>query len=1003
MRPIIAGSLVAAGLWAACCAARAGQPDDDYAVAANHYAQQRWKLAAEAFQAFLQDHPQHSQAGPAVYLLGESLLQTGRTKEAEGLFRRYLERQPQGPYARGASFRAGEAAYLLGEHQRAKPELERFLAAHPDDDLNAFVLPYLGEIVLAAGDAAAAERSFRDALKRFPQGQLQDQCRLGIGRALAKQGQNEEAERMFVALAGKTGSPLAEDAQFQLGNLQFAMGRHAQAAEAFAAFEAKFAQSPRRAEAQLARGAALMKLDQLAEARTLFESLAADAKLGPEARYWLGLTQKGQQQWAAAAKTLAELADAEPKHARAVAARYHAGEAMLRAGQAAGARQQFGLALAADEGGEWGDRAWRGKIQAALDLKDHATADREAADFLARRPQSALRSDVVRLLAGSLLERQRFDEAAKLLAPLVPANRPEAAAPEDRYLLAVAYEGQQRYEEALTALLPALPAAKGKLKADALLRQGALLAALRRHAEAVAPLEACLAEPPGDDGAVKARGELAVCYARTGRLDKAKQTFNELVQKHPKHELLAAAVEQLAEAAYEAKDAAWAGELFARLEQAGAAGDQTLRGLSGLGWSQLKANRLEEAAATFALLLKRNPPAALEAEAALARGQVLDQLGQSDAALAMYDLVVDRHGRSPQHPQALFAAARLRDKLQQDREAAALFEKLATNYPQFEKLDAAIYDWAWVLQELNKPQEADQLFERLRKDFARSRYAQDAAYRLAQRAAAAKDYARAKPLLAEALAADGDPRLREHVRHLQGQIAAAQEDWAEVQRAFEAAVKESPQSAHRLTAEFWIAEAHYRRGEFEAAGKLLDALAARLPDRRDAWMGMVPLRQAQVLAQQKKWKEAQAIVAKIEKDYPDFEQQYEADYLLGRCLHADSKLTEAREAFQRVIRSAAGAKTETAAMAQWMIGETYFHQKNYEAALREYLRLEILYAFPTWQAAGLLQAGKCHDLLGEKKEAAALYARIVKVYPSTPFAEQAGQLLRSAASPVPPP
>ena len=34
--------------------------------------------------------------------------------------------------------------------------------------------------------------------------------------------------------------------------------------------------------------------------------------------------------------------------------------------------------------------------------------------------------------------------------------------------------------------------------------------------------------------------------------------------------------------------------------------------------------------------------------------------------------------------------------------------------------------------------------------------------------------------------------------------------------------------------------------------------------------------------------------------------------------------------------------TETAAMAQWMIGETFFHQNNYDEALRAYSRVEIL-------------------------------------------------------------
>ena len=94
-----------------------------------------------------------------------------------------------------------------------------------------------------------------------------------------------------------------------------------------------------------------------------------------------------------------------------------------------------------------------------------------------------------------------------------------------------------------------------------------------------------------------------------------------------------------------------------------------------------------------------------------------------------------------------------------------------------------------------------------------------------------------------------------------------------------------------------------------------------------------------------------------------------------------------------MILSAAGAKTETAAMAQWMIGETYFHQKNYQAALREYLRLEILYAYPDWQAAALLEAGKCHQRLGEATQAAELYRQILKDYSKTSFAEQAAKQL----------
>ncbi len=62
--------------------------------------------------------------------------------------------------------------------------------------------------------------------------------------------------------------------------------------------------------------------------------------------------------------------------------------------------------------------------------------------------------------------------------------------------------------------------------------------------------------------------------------------------------------------------------------------------------------------------------------------------------------------------------------------------------------------------------------------------------------------------------------------------------------------------------------------------------------------------------------------------------------------------------------------------------------------MREYLRLEILYAYPTWQAGALLQAGKCHERLGEEKEAAGLYQRILTAYAHTTFAEEAAQRLK---------
>ncbi len=628
----------------------ADEADDQFAVAAGHYDRQQWKLAVEEFQTFLQKYPQDRRVTQSLFFLGEALLQVGKLNDAREHFHQYIAREPDGKYSRAALFRSGEAAYLAGNFAAARPDLEQFLAKYPQDRLNAYVLPYLGDIVLTGGDAVKATGYFRDGLKRFPEGRLQDDCRFGLGRALEKQNQAEEAERLYLAVAAKPSSRLADAAQFHLGALQYAAGRYDQAVESFSVFENRLAASSWQPNARLGLGLSLLKLNRTDEAVKQFDAVLAIAS---------------------------------------------AGEQLFQ-------------------------QAARGKVHAALQRKDYAGVEREAAQFEKRFPKSEIRGDVQRLLARALVEGKEYARAVALLEPLMAGKPGGQQGLEDRYLLAVSYEGLKRYQNALAALLPVMDVATGQLKADAQLTYGSLLLGLKRYGEAIAPLEAFLQGKPAGDAAAKALGELAICDARSGQIERAKKVYAELVQKYPQHSVLAPTTDRLAEAAYDANDAAWSAELSGRLATAGNSAEYALKGKLGLGWSQFKAGKLAEAAATFDELLKNNPPPAMGAEAALVRGRILEQLGQNEPALAMYGLVIDQHPASKQQVDALAAAARLRDNLKQYEQAAALYQRLASEYPQFPKLDAVLYQWAWALQELKRPEDAARLFERCAKSFHRA-------------------------------------------------------------------------------------------------------------------------------------------------------------------------------------------------------------------------------------------------------------------------------------------
>ncbi len=1008
MRANLLNLRLAGALAASPALAWAGPAEDQYAVAAGHYNQKRWKLAAEEFRRFLTDYPQHAKAHRSVFYLAEAQVQLRQFDEAAAGFREFIRRAPDDSLARKALFRAGEASFLAGRFDDAERDLNEFLKHSGDDPLGGFALPYLGDIAAGRHDVASAQKFYSQGLDRFPKGAMQDDCRFGLAQALEEQGQHEEARRLYLALASKTKSPWADDAQYRLAACQYAAGEFDAALLSFAAFETSFDGSPWKDKASLAAGQSLFYLQKYDQAKARFEGLASDLAEGQpdmalEAKYWLGLVYKAQRNWDAAAECLLATAAACDGHPLATAIHFQAGDTLVHAGKFAEAAGQFDLVIQRWPRSEYVDDCRLGKIHAALAAGDHAVLDELVAAFIQQFPDSPLKSDVQRAQARSLWARKEPARAAAVLEGLLAAGAEiKGPAATDvathRYLLALAYLGLQRYDDALANLGPVLALPDGELKSDAQRALATALVAQRKFAEAVTPLVAYLKANPKGDAAAWGRSQLCICLARSKQLDRARQVYKTLAGKHRASQWFASTTAALAEAALDAGDPAWSAQLFASLLAEGTPPRFVARGLSGTAWHQYKAGQLSEAEATFERLLANYPDDALAPEAALVRAQILEQLKQPDAALAMFRAVTDKYPASSQLPQALLGAARLHDQAGQHAEAAAFYQRLDREFPNMPEHETVIYEWAWVLRELDKPAEADALFERLRTAMPRGRYWGDAVYRLAERAYQAKDLARANELSSELIAGVEGPKILPHALLLQAQVAVSGERWAEVGPPLDRLVREFPDSPLKLLAEYLQAEAAYRQGDFEQAEPRFAQLARQSQGRHDKWLPMIPLRRAQMLANEdrKQWSEALELALPIESAFPGFELLYEVEYLIGRCLQSQGNFDEARAAYRKVTRSETGGKTETAAMAQWMIGETYFHQKNYETALREYLRVEILYDYPEWQAGALLQAGKCHEALGEWKQASELFAKLLKSFPESEFVADATERLQVA-------
>jgi TolA-binding protein len=154
----------------------------------------------------------------------------------------------------------------------------------------------------------------------------------------------------------------------------------------------------------------------------------------------------------------------------------------------------------------------------------------------------------------------------------------------------------------------------------------------------------------------------------------------------------------------------------------------------------------------------------------------------------------------------------------------------------------------------------------------------------------------------------------------------------------------------------------------------------------------------------KRWKDAlaEATAAGAELKTGDTASA-ELDYASGQALLGMGRLDDARSAFRKVVETRRTG--ELAAQAQLMLGETFFHQDQFREALREFLRVDILYKAPRWQAAALLEAGKVYERLDQWADAAEIYERLLERFPNEPTAEDArkrrDETRRRAASKAP--
>jgi TolA-binding protein len=976
-------------------AARADEATDQYNVASGFFKLNRFELAAEEYEKFLKAYPKHEQVPEALYFLGESYYQLDKTEQARTQFREVVAKHANSRNYFYALYRVGETSQLLEDWKTAEPALAEFVAKRPDDPLLEFALPSLGRVQLQLGKRPESKTTLRSAIDKFPKGRLVDQSQFDLAQTLEQLGEKDEAIKLYTAVAANVGSKFADDAQLAIGTRYFEDKNFDAAMQAFLELERKFPASPWVASAKLNRALCLYQLKRFDQAQALLEAQAqGESKEVPEAWYWLGMTQKARGQLDVATKTLLDGYAKFGSTPVAAEMLFYAALAQFQQGQFGPALERLQEFSTKFSKHELVDDSLYYAAESARAAGQHEKMFPLATRLYKEFPQSPLTNPMALAIGQSLIALKRNDEAAKHLADLLSRKpAPEVAVPA-QYFRAVALHAGGKIDDAIKALEPLLVDPPKELTepavvqvfSDAQFLTGSCYFEKKDYAKAVEPLQKYLATRPTGEVAGHALSYLAVSFAALGQFNELRGSLDSLRTKAGK-ELSLPAIFRVAEACFEAKQYPLAADLYTEVAQKDPQGSLHAKALSGLGWARYQEIKYAPAAQAFAQLVEAHPADPLAAEASYMRGRALEADNRPADAAAAYQAALNTYGQSPHAFDAGLQLARALQKLQKAPEAIAVYEDLTKRFSQAKQLDVVLYEWAWALQQKGQEADAQKIFERLATQFPNSELMSEAVINVCETLFQAKQFAevvaRLKPLLAKAT----QPQVREAALYRLGRTQVELGTWSEVKTTLELLVTEFPSGRLRRESEFWIAEADRQQGQQKAAvDRLAKLVAEQAPP--EPWLGTAYLRMAQAQSEQKQWKEALVSIEQLRKRFPKFEQMNIAEYHAGRALQNLARFDEARAAYKRGI---AGQKDENAAQCQFMIGETYFHQKRFQEAGREFLKVEILYAFPQWQAGALLEAGKCHESLQEWSRAVETYNRIIEKYPKTTHFTEATQ------------
>ncbi len=937
-----------------------------------YMALQRYEPAAEAFESTVTRYGTHDLADDAAAGAAEALYLAGKFEESVARCQIVVSRWPTSPLRERTEFFWGLGQMATGQYAQAADRFESIADGNAKGPFAPRAALLAAQCRHQAGDLDRAAERYQRVIKQKAS-EYTAEALHGLALLLQQQGNPKEAGGYLDRLLRDFGdSPLAASAQLQRGRAWFDLGNYDKAYESFSSLKGD---DPALAD-DAAYWMAKCKLrsgDYQDAAKRLKQAINkhGDSELLAEMMYDRSVALVRAEDHEAAVLALTEFRAKYPQHAMAADALH-----LLAAGEHQREHYDDSLKYCRLFLKDYPAHTLAPAVAFLMGENDFLSARYEPAvetyqRFLSVFPQDPLVEKVKFRLGTSLYRLGRYDEATPLLANLDDKGEKDGVFRTGVLTVGDIHfqrgEWKQAEEELSKYLAKGLDAPSAD---DALLKRGLARQRQERYDEALRDYETLLKRFDKSAHRSQAIFESGQCLVALDRLDDAAKAFDQLLSEDKDSRFGPHALNHLAAIAMKRGDFEESAKRFSQVSRASE--DEGLKGeaLYQKGQAQMAAEDYRSAEKTFV--------------------QYLDQYGSgSRAAMSAANLAIAQ-SRQDRCEDALVTINRV--------------ESAFDNQLQPDVLAAVGYEKAWCLKSLGRVDDASKAYRELLTISETGKPNVHAMLELAELEAAQKNYEKAVEVLdqvwqyMQSKEVEVPADVRELASYRLGVSLFELEKFDRAAAVLNDFAQSYPKSELVASASFFCGESWFKAGHFDKATQHLTLVAERFP--QDGAFGPALLRLGECLATLQRWQKSEQVFSTYLDRFAEGEHWYQARFGVGWARENQSRYQEAIKAYVAVVERHQGP---TAARAQFQIGQCLFAEKKYDEAVRELLKVDILYGYPEWSAAALYEAGRCFEKLNQPEKAREQFSAVAEKYQKTQWADLASKRLAAAtnAAPVP--